>query len=82
MIPTRYKTDCNLEAVGDYYFTTAGNLVIWLPATANMCLINLTKDEKPKWKMTGTKECPTLEPSLHVVGHWHGFLKNGQLISC
>lgn len=31
------------------------------------------------WKLTGTHEKPTLSPSLHWVGSWHGWLRNGVL---
>jgi hypothetical protein len=29
------------------------------------------------WNWDGNKESPTLNPSIHHVGHWHGWLKNG-----
>ena len=35
-----------------------------------------------QWKLSGTKEAPTMHPSLHWVGMWHGFLENGYLRSC
>lgn len=35
-----------------------------------------------KWNLTGTFDKPTLSPSLHWVGVWHGFLKDGYLSSC
>ena len=35
------------------------------------------------WDVTGTSfEDITLSPSIHHVGHWHGWLKNGVLTSC
>lgn len=43
------------------------------------------KDVKPEtlWQRTGdTIETLTLSPSIHCVGHWHGWLKNGVLTSC
>lgn len=33
------------------------------------------------WRWNGDKDSPTLEPSLHLVGYWHGYLRNGELIS-
>lgn len=33
------------------------------------------------WRWNGSKESPTLEPSLNLVGYWHGYLRNGELIS-
>jgi hypothetical protein len=35
-----------------------------------------------RWALTGTKEKPTLLPSLHWVGIWHGWLTDGFLKSC
>jgi len=34
------------------------------------------------WVWDGNEDKPTLSPSLHWVGHWHGYLKNGRLESC
>ena len=33
---------------------------------------------RPSWEWDGNEESPTLSPSIHDVGHWHGFLKQGQ----
>lgn len=34
--------------------------------------------ERPSWIWDGNEKVPTLEPSVHHVGHWHGWLKNGE----
>jgi hypothetical protein len=35
------------------------------------------------WDLTGTSfDNITLSPSIHQVGHWHGWLRNGVLESC
>ena len=35
------------------------------------------------WQRTGEDfETLTLSPSLHLEGHWHGWLQNGVLTSC
>jgi len=31
----------------------------------------------PTWNWNGSLEKPTLSPSVHHVGHWHGWLRNG-----
>lgn len=36
----------------------------------------------PSWEWDGNKEAPTLSPSVHRVGHWHGWLRNGVWESC
>jgi hypothetical protein len=38
--------------------------------------------QSPSWAWTGGKEAATLSPSVHHVGHWHGWLKNGVWESC
>lgn len=36
----------------------------------------------PSWEWDGNKEAPTLTPSVHHVGHWHGYLTAGVWVSC
>lgn len=38
--------------------------------------------ESPSWEWDGNREKPTLTPSVHHVGHWHGWLTGGVWISC
>lgn len=33
-----------------------------------------------QWSWDGNEDSPTLTPSLHAVGVWHGWVKNGELI--
>ena len=35
-----------------------------------------------QWKLFGDEKSPTMSPSLHWVGMWHGWLENGYLRSC
>lgn len=38
---------------------------------------------KPHWRRTGeTFDELTLAPSVHAVGHWHGYIRNGLVTSC
>ena len=34
------------------------------------------------WGWDGNEETPTLQPSIHVIGFWHGYLTAGRLVSC
>lgn len=34
------------------------------------------------WGWDGNLDQPTLQPSLHLLGRWHGYLKAGRLVSC
>lgn len=36
----------------------------------------------PSWNWNGSTEAPTLAPSVHHPGHWHGWLRNGIWESC
>lgn len=38
------------------------------------------KEAGPHWKLTGTLEVPTLQPSVQQMGpcKWHGYLVNGE----
>lgn len=47
------------------------------------CLPVRTDDQqrdKRSWIWNGDKELPTLSPSLHCVGLWHGWVRGGYLI--
>lgn len=37
---------------------------------------------KPTWRWNGSIEKPSLHPSVHHVGHWHGRLTDGVWSSC
>lgn len=36
-------------------------------------------DERRSWILTGSDDAPTLHPSIHHPGCWHGWLQAGQL---
>lgn len=36
----------------------------------------------PSWEWNGSLEAPTLNPSVNHVGHWHGWLRNGEWEPC
>ncbi|KRA44712.1 hypothetical protein ASD80_06100 [Devosia sp. Root635] len=38
--------------------------------------------QSPSWLWNGSTEKPTLTPSVHHVGHWHGWLTEGVWLSC
>lgn len=44
-----------------------------------------THGEPPKchtWNWDGNREKPTLKPSVHRRGYWHGWFKRGRMESC
>ncbi len=44
--------------------------------------LNEKPTKAPSWAWNGSKEKPTLTPSVHHIGHWHGFLTDGVWLSC
>ena len=36
----------------------------------------------PSWEWNGSLDKPSLTPSVHHVGHWHGWLRNGVWENC
>lgn len=36
----------------------------------------------PSWHWDGNRDKPTLTPSVHHVGHWHGYLTAGEWVCC
>lgn len=36
----------------------------------------------PSWQWNGNEEVPTLSPSVHLPGRWHGWFRNGRMESC
>lgn len=80
---TRYCEHlADLEKEGDFcYILEDSKMIIWLPR-AGMCSIRIGGEEHPRWLLTGPREKPTLQPSIHVVGVWHGWLRDGVLSEC
>ena len=39
-------------------------------------------EDGPSWNWNGSLDKPTLTPSVHHVGHWHGWLTDGVWRSC
>lgn len=33
-----------------------------------------------EWSLSGDLDTPTLHPSLHAVGYWHGWVRQGKLV--
>jgi hypothetical protein len=39
-------------------------------------------EQHPSWEWDGNEEKPTLTPSVHLPGRWHGWFRAGRMISC
>jgi hypothetical protein len=71
--------------VGDWCFTNEDSF-LWLRyPDGSECgdLVHLPISRDPQatrgWFWNGDREAPTLEPSINVIGKWHGFLRAGKL---
>lgn len=75
-----------MNAPGDFSFDDEfTHLYIILPGNKNPDAIPIQRgrDGGPRvWGWDGNEDAPTLTPSIHEVGHWHGFLRSGKLESC
>jgi uncharacterized protein DUF6527 len=70
--------------VGAYFFTdNFTSMILWLPNDHAPSSIRCTNSpEHPRWTLSGTPEKPTLRPSLHSPGVWHGWLTDGEFTDC
>jgi len=87
----RAKLKCNraaMEGPGEFCFTEGEtHCVLWLPS-GSIVGLRVSRDGPqsggpvPVWGWDGNREAPTLAPSIHLVGEWHGYLQAGFLSSC
>ncbi len=47
----------------------------------DLVAIPVTGDSHHAWQWDGNREAPTLTPSINVIGRWHGWLREGKLVS-
>jgi hypothetical protein len=74
--------------IGDWCFTD-NDMSIWLrypdgSERGEMLHLYITKEHSDSvriWKWNGDRVAPTLAPSINVIGHWHGWLDSGKLMS-
>lgn len=56
-----------------------------LPGEKNMSVIQVqrgTPGGNRVWGWDGNEDKPTIFPSIHVIGYWHGWCREGRLVSC
>lgn len=90
MIPTKLCASLEeVRAIGDYMIDRRipekPLIFIFLPhdtVPSRLRLYPLQKEggDNTWWLLTGTDERPTLSPSIHAPGLWHGYLRDGQLV--
>lgn len=71
---------------GDWYIRPDDPRGVWLNVPGVGCTYFTTTEPQAwngaKWSWNGDYDKPTLTPSLNIIGQWHGWLREGQLISC
>lgn len=80
----------SVERPGDFYFSPVQGipgetaLHIMLPGHTFICIgVNRGAPGGNRiWGWDGNEEKPTIQPSIHTLEHWHGFLRAGRLVSC
>lgn len=76
------------EKPGAFYFYTsegrdrAGIIYICPCGCGATGALAIRPAPSPSWEWNGEIETITLSPSVHHVGHWHGYLTNGVWVSC
>ena len=75
-----------MEKVGDFCFAPDfGFIYLFLPGKSGPDAIEIGRGDPGGyrvWGWDGNQEKPTLTPSIHAPGQWHGYLKAGRLESC
>lgn len=78
-----------IEAAGEFTWqvdpaTLKRVLILGIPYGDRWIHSEWTIDHKndcgDMWSWSGTEGCPTLSPSLHAVGIWHGYVRDGKLV--
>jgi len=61
-------------------------MVVVLPSNDLFCLHGATVRDghhgPSGWRVEGQLPDVTVQPSVHAVGRWHGWIRDGQLVSC
>lgn len=74
------------QADGDWYLDYVEGLIwIIIPGSGPEPFAIRGRSVNPhtgaSWHVSGSDDAPTLTPSLHCVGRWHGHMHGGELIS-
>ena len=86
----RRSSSKGITGVGDFTWRFVGGdqrvLVVAIPAVSrpgwllSEWTINHRNESNAQWQWNGNEERPTLAPSLHAVGIWHGHVREGKLV--
>lgn len=90
-IPMRLAKDDfdDINALGDFHINERGDTFhAAIPSKTGkgwtFISLRIARNEKPaespSWEWDGNREKPTLTPSIHTHGHWHGWVRNGEMV--
>lgn len=79
-----------IEARGDWFWNLRGGrrtMILAIPCALarrdwqwSMWSIGYVNHSGASWSWDGDDQRPTLTPSLHAVGIWHGWVRGGELV--
>jgi len=85
-IDTRRVKTGDMERPGDFTFDNEfEHIYIWLPGQRAPDCLRIQRGGSGGdrvWGWNGDETFPTLDPSIHAIGQWHGYLRAGKLQSC
>ena len=69
-------------SVGGYAFTPDAVYIVLPRAGLRAFALAPAKNDLTgaSWTLSGTVAAPTLRPSLHIRGVWHGWMTDGELV--
>ena len=74
-----------MEKPGDFTFDDDRKTIyVWLPGVTGPDALRIqfgTPGGPRVWGWDGNEDKPTLMPSIHALGQWHGYLREGRLQS-
>ncbi len=79
-------TQGRLNNPGEFLFSEDyTHIYIWIPGCKSPDCLRI-KPGNPSgercWGWDGDIDAPTLTPSIHAIGEWHGYLRKGRFESC
>ena len=84
-LPGDFAWDFDSEQLGGDRNKPTHHLYLCLPGEKRLTAIQVQRGQpggSRVWGWDGNEDKPTIMPSLHAQGIWHGWLRAGQLVSC
>lgn len=82
--PGEFAWDFDAPEMGGDRAKASHFLYICLPGEQHLSAIEVVRGApggNRVWGWDGNEDAPTIMPSVHLPGHWHGWLRAGKLVS-